>query len=181
MTTNGNGGLYGIVAEFEDADSLLVAARQTREAGYKSVRAFTPYHVEGLADLLEKRINMLPYLIPAALFFGAFMGYILQSYTSVFTYQLNVGGRPPDSWPAFMLITFEIAILTAAFVAFFLMFAQNGLPQPYHPIFNAPNIETASHSRFFLCIEVTDQQFDLENTTAFLQGLEPVAVSEVQI
>lgn len=176
---NKNDELYGLVAEFEDAESLLEAARQTRNAGYVKVRAHTPYYVEGLADILEKRANYLPYLIPLCLAFGAFLGYYLQFYTSVFSYEFNVGGRPLASWPAFMQVTFEVAILTAGVLSVLFLFAQNGLPLPYHPIFNTPNFQNASRSSFFLCIEVTDRQFSLGQTRAFLEELEPVNVSEV--
>jgi hypothetical protein len=180
MTKTGNDTMHGLVAEFEDSQSLMAAARATRDAGYKKVRAYTPYHVEGLADVLGQNMNILPFAIPLGLFFGAFMGYVLQLYTSTGVYEWNIAGRPVVSWPAFMPVTFEVAILTAAIVAVLIMFVHNGLPLPYHPIFNTPNFDTASHSRFFLCIEADDKQFNLEETTAFMQDLAPVKVSEVQ-
>lgn len=182
MSTNGNGTniLYGLTAEFDNPESLMDAALEARGAGYQKLRAHTPFHVEGLADVLEDRINYLPYLIPMAIFFGFFMGYILQAWTSTEVYELNVGGRPLLSIPAFLPVIFEVGILTAGLAAVGFMFAQNGLPLPYHPIFNAENIDTASHSHFFLCIEASDRQFDLQGTKAFLESLEPINVSEVQ-
>lgn len=181
MTTNGNGDLYGLVAEFEDSTSLLAAARQAREAGYEQVRAYTPYPVEGLVDVLDRnRPNVFAYAVPIGLAAGAFVGYILQSYTSVFTYDLNVGGRPLVSWPAFMLVTFELAILFAALTTVIAFFAQNGLPLPYHPIFNTPGADKISSEGFFLCIETRDRRFDVEQTKTFLEQLDPVNVSEVQ-
>lgn len=180
MTTNGDGQLFGLVAEFEDADSLLEAAKQTRAAGYTRVSAYTPYYVEGLADTLEKRANPYPYVVPLALFLGALLGYLLQYGTSTITYELNVGGRPYVSWPAFMLITFEVGILVAGIATVVTLFIGNGLPLPHHPIFNAPNIEAASHSRFFLCIERADKKFNEQRTKEFLHSLEPVDVSGVQ-
>jgi hypothetical protein len=180
MSTNGNGTLYGLTAEFDNPESLMDAAVEARAAGYQKLRAHTPFHVEGLADVLEDRINFLPYLVPAAIFFGFFVGYIIQAWTSTEVYALNVGGRPELSIPAFIPVIFELGILTAGLVAVGFMFAQNGLPLPYHPIFNAENIDTASHSHFFLVIEATDRQFDPQSTKAFLEGLEPINVSEVQ-
>ncbi len=180
MTNNGNDTMYGLVAEFEDSRSLLAAVHRTKEAGYEKVRAYTPYHVEGLAQALGQNLNILPIAIPLGLFFGAFVGYVLQLYTSVNVYEWIIAGRPLASWPAFMPVTFEMSILIAATTVVIIFFAHNGLPLPYHPIFNTPNFDTASHSRFFLCIEADDAQFDLEQTGAFMQELEPIQVSEVQ-
>lgn len=179
MATNGNHDLYGLTAEFDNPESLMEAAREARAAGYTKLRAHTPFHVEGLADTLENRINYLPYVIPMAIFFGFFMGFILQYWTSVNVYQLNVGGRPDVSLPAFIPVIFEMGILIAGLSAVGLMFAQNGLPLPYHPIFNAKNIDSASHSHFFLVIEATDRQFNLQEAKAFLQEMGPINVSEV--
>ena len=92
---------------------------------------------------------------------------------------LNVGGKPFNSVPAFVPITFELTILLAAFGAFFGMLAMNGLPKPYHSIFNTPGFERASQDRFFLAIESRDGKFHPDETRAFLQDQRPVAVSEV--
>ncbi|NJL94070.1 MAG: DUF3341 domain-containing protein [Anaerolineae bacterium] len=172
--------LYGVAAEFESAEQLLDAAREARRAGYRRVRAYSPYYIEGLADVLEKRTNISAWIVPVALLVGAFSGYMLQYWTSTNVYEFNIGGRPVVSWPSFMIITFEAAILFTALALVGTMFAQNALPLPYHPIFNTPNFGEASRSRFFLCIESIDPEFDLQDTAEFLASLEPINVSEVE-
>ncbi|MGF1507638.1 MAG: DUF3341 domain-containing protein [Anaerolineae bacterium] len=171
--------LYGLVAEFEDDESLLEATKQTHDAGYKKFQAYSPYYVEGLGDFFETGINVLPWLVFGGLILGALGGYFLQYYTDVIVYPVNVGGRPFNSWQAFSIITFEAGILTAGLAVAAGMLFSSGLPLPYHPIFNAPGIELASHSRFFLCIEAEDPKFEEGRTRQFLQGLEPTKVSEV--
>lgn len=172
--------MYGLAAEFEDSKSLLSAAREVRAAGYTEVRAFTPYHIEGLSEVLDEKPYLVPYFVVAALFIGAFLAFALQSYTSVTSYPFNVGGRPLNSIPSFMLITFEFAVLLAALASVGGLFLRTGLPLPYHPVFNANNIEEASRSRFFLVVETTDRKFHLTDTRTLLEGLEPVEVSEVE-
>jgi len=171
--------MHGLVAEFTDGEELVKAAGEARAAGYTKVSAYSPYYVHGLSEALEEEDNPVPYLVVMALFIGALIGFGLQFYTSTVSYPFNIGGRPLVSWPSFMPITFELGILFAALTAVGFLFIRIGLPLPYHPIFNAPNIETASSNGFFLCIETGDRNFHLQDTRQFLQGLEPVAVSEV--
>lgn len=173
--------LYGIVAEFDNSHSLVDAAKASREAGYKQVHAYSPYHIEGLAEVLDDdRVNVLRFIVPLALIFGAFLGFLLQYWTSTSVYEFNIGGRPVVSIPAFLPVAFEIMILTAGITTFLAMFISNGLPLPYHPIFNAQNISTASSSGFFLCIDVTDDKFDADETKSFLEAMQPLNVSEVE-
>ena len=174
-----NACVYGLMAEFSDSESLLDAARKTRKAGYKDVQAYTPYWVEGLTDILGKPVNLAPYVVLIGLVLGAFIGFFMQYYTSVYGYPLNVGGRPLNSWPAFILITFELAVLVSGLMVVGALFFQTGLPLPYHPVFNAPNIAEASRSHFFLCIEAKDGRFNPEETKTFLQELGALEVSEV--
>ena len=173
--------LYGLMAEFHDSDELLVAARQTYAAGYREIEAYSPFPVEGLAESLGMRGTRLPLVILGGGILGAAVAFGMQYYAAVISYPLNVGGRPYLSWPSFIPITFELAILGAALAAVFGMFALNGLPQPYHPVFNVPSFELASRSRFFLAIEAKDPEFDLEKTRHFLESLEPIEVSEVPV
>lgn len=172
--------LYGLVAEFNDPADMLRAARQVREAGYTDVSAFTPYRIEGLNRALGKRKSILPWLVVGAIFLGFGAGFLLQYYTDVFSYPVNIGGRPFNSWPAFMIICFELAVLFGAFTAFGGMLVFSELPLPYHPIFNTPRYDLSSNDRFYLCIEVTDSRFNLQRTKQFLLGLGPTAVNEAQ-
>ena len=173
--------LYGLMAEFHDADELLVAAQRTYAAGYREIEAYSPFPVEGLAESLGMRSTRLPLIILGGGILGAAIAFGMQYYAAVISYPLNVGGRPYLSWPSFIPITFELAILGAALAAVFGMFALNGLPQPYHPVFNVPSFELASRSRFFLAIQAKDPEFEIEKTRQFLESLEPIEVSEVPV
>lgn len=172
--------LYGLLAEFENPNDLLVAARQAHEAGYRRMDAYTPFPVEGLAEALGFHRTRLPLLVLLGGLIGCAGGYLLQYYLSAIEYPLNVGGRPLNSWPAFVPVTFELTILVAALAAVFGLLALNGLPMPYHPVFNVPRFALATRDRFFLCIEASDEKFDRETTRYFLERLAPRVVSEVE-
>ncbi len=173
--------LYGLVAEFDNPEDLIDAAKKTRSAGYRAVRAHTPYWVKGLGEALALRSTQpIQWLVLGALVAGIAAAFIMQYYTDVISYPLNVGGRPLNSWPAFMIICFELAVLFGAFAAVGGLLAMNGLPLPYHPIFNTPNFELASGDHFYLVIETGDRQFDLQDTSRFLYSLNPVSVSEAK-
>jgi len=171
--------MYGMTAEFADSEALLEAAHKVREAGYTEVRAFSPYHVDGLSEALEEDYSFMYWIVIGAVILGAIIGFGGQWFLTVFGYEFNIGGRPLVTWPAFLPITFEMAVLTAGITAVGLLFVYTGLPLPYHPIFNTKNIETVTSSKFFLCIETKDKYFHLEKTRAFLETLEPLAISEV--
>jgi len=180
MKTDQPVSMFGLAAEFEDDRQLLKAVRQARAAGYEDINAYTPYYVEGLTEAMgKKQSNINYFLVLIGLAVGALLGFWLQYWTDVINYPINVGGRPFNSWPAFLIITFEAAILFAALTAVAVLFLRSGLPLPYHPIFNAPNIELASSERFFLVVRVQDRNFQLRQTREFLQSLDPVSVSEV--
>jgi hypothetical protein len=180
VDTNKDSHLYGVIAEFETPERLLVAAEKAYEAGYRIMDAYTPYPVEGLAETLGRRGSRLQLIVLGGGILGLIAGFGLQYYSSVIDYPINVGGRPLNSWPAFVPITFELIILFAAFAAVLGMFALNGLPQPYHPVFNAPNFEMASRSHFFLAIEARDPEFHPQLTRRFLENLGATQVSEVE-
>jgi hypothetical protein len=171
--------LYGLLAEFENPAALLSASRQAFLAGYRHMDAYSPFPIEGLAETIGYRKTGLPLLVLIGGILGGAGGYLLQYYSAVIDYPLNVGGRPLHSWPAFIPVTFEMTILLAALVAVLGMLALNGLPMPYHPVFNVPRFALATRDRFFLCVEATDPQFDREATWAFLTGLAAREVHEV--
>jgi hypothetical protein len=177
--------LYGLTAEFEHAEDLIVASRRTREAGYRRVDAYTPFPVEGLEEALGLRDVSVPYVMLAAGIIGCLMGFGLLYYSMVFDYPLNVGGRPGNprdfAWPMYIPITFEITVLTTALTGVVAMFWLNGLPQPYHPVFDAPNFQEATSSRFFLCIEARDPRFEPQETRRFMETLGALRVSEVEL
>ena len=171
--------IYGLMAEFEDPTSLVVAARRSREAGYRRMDAYSPFPIEELTEALGHHHDTLPLLVLIGGIVGGSAGLFLQYYAAVIDYPLNIGGRPLFSWPSFIPVTFEMTILVAAFVAVLGMLGLNGLPMPYHPVFNVERFVNASRNRFFLCIESTDPMFDTQATAQFLESLEPREVNQV--
>ena len=171
--------LNGLLAEFATPEMLLKAASDTSAAGYRSVDAFTPQPVHGLPEALGVQGNRVAMVVLIGAIAGALFGYGLQYYMAGLSYVHNVGGRPVHSWPSFIPVTFETTILFAALSAVIGMFAMNGLPQPYHPVFGASGFDRASQDRFFLWIEAIDPQFDPEETRRFLESFQPLSVEAV--
>lgn len=174
-------GLYGMMAEFDDATAVVVAARRANEAGYRKMDAYTPFPIEELAEALGyKSKGRLPKIVLTGGIVGCVGGFLLQYWCAVIAYPLNVAGRPLNSWPSFIPITFETTVLCAALSTVLGMLALNGLPTPYHPVFNVPEFALATRDRFFLCIESNDPRFDRDGTRRFLEGLGPVGVFDVE-
>lgn len=171
---------YGLIAEFEHSDDLVHAAAAAKDAGYKRMEGYSPFPVHGLSDAIGFRDNRVPWIVFIAGMCGGTFGFFMQYWISVIDLPLNVGGKPLDSIPSFVPITFECTILFAVLSAFGCVLVLNLLPQPYHPIFNAQGFERASQDRFFLCIEADDPLFDEEGTREFLEGLHPTTVSMVE-
>ncbi|HYG62267.1 MAG TPA: DUF3341 domain-containing protein [Thermoanaerobaculia bacterium] len=172
--------IYGIMAEFTSSRELIAAIRRLRQAGYRKLDAFTPYPIEEVVDALDQHHTKLPLMVLIGGILGGLGGYALQYWSQVLVYPMNIGGRPVHSWPAFIVPTFETTILGAALTAVFGMIALNGLPQPYHPVFNVPRFAEASRDRYFLVIEADDPKFDREATRQHLADLNPFEVSEVE-
>jgi hypothetical protein len=170
--------IYGYLAEFEEPDRLLDAARKVKAEGYEVVEAYSPLPLHGLADILGWS-NHLPAIVFVGGVVGACVGFGLQYWVSVIEYPVIVGGKPFNSWPAFVVPTFECTILFAAISAVLGMFWLNGLPQPYHPVFNVSRFVEASRDRFFLMILSRDPRFDMDGTKKFLSGLKPISLEEV--
>jgi Protein of unknown function (DUF3341) len=172
--------IYGVVGEFEDEHQLIHAAEKAREAGYRRVEAYAPFPVEGLSEALGLKRNTVPLITLIGGLCGGLGGFGFQYWVNVISYPINVAGRPLNSWPAFIPVTFELTVLGAALSAVFGMLALNGLPQPYHPLFNVERFSKhATTDRFYLCIEARDKKFHLADAARFLQGLDAHHVTEV--
>ena len=172
--------LHGVMAEFAEPEQLLAATRAAYAAGYRKMDAYSPYDVEGVADALGFHKTWIPLIVLCGGITGALPAYFMQWFSATISYRLNVGGRPPSRWPAFIPIPFELTILFAAIAGILGMLALNGLPKPYHPVFNAPEFQLASQTRFFLCIEADDPAFDMEKVQRFFLSLGPEKVMEVE-
>ena len=172
--------IYGLMAEFADPNELVIAAREAYAAGYRQMDAYSPFPIEELSEAIGFTHSKLPMIVLMGGIAGCIGGFLLQYYISVIDYPINVGGRPYFSWPAFIPPTFETTVLVAALSAVLGMLALNGLPEPYHPVFNVRRFALATRNRFFLCIESRDPKFDRTVTKQFLEGLHPREVSEVE-
>lgn len=173
--------IYGVIAEFKTPEALIAATHAAKHAGYSKMDAFTPFPIEEVIEEVAPGDTGVPRLVLIAGIVGALTGFILQYIGNIIDYPLNIGGRPLNitNWPSMIPITFETGILLAAFTAAISMVVLNGLPMPYHPVFNTPRFERASQDAFFLCIESTDPLFDRAQTSQFLRSLGPQQVSEV--
>jgi hypothetical protein len=172
--------VYGLLAEFDSAEQVLAGAEKSYAAGYRQMDAYSPIPVEGLAEAIGFHRTWVPQLCLLGGLTGCVGGFFLQWWPNVIGYPLNIGGKPHNSWPSFIPITFELTVLFAGLATVFGMLALNGFPEPYHPIFNAPRFEGASRDKFFLCIEARDEKFDAQKTREFLLGLNPQEVSEIE-
>lgn len=173
-------GLYGLMAEFDTAEALIAATQTAYNEGYRKMDAYTPFPVEGLPEALGSHRTWVSTLVFLGGLAGCVGGFGLMYWITCVAYPINVGGRPFYSWPAYIPPTFETTVLLASLTAVIGMLFLNGLPQPYHPVFNVPRFQLASQDRFFLCIEAYDPHFRLDTTRDFLSGLGPVEVTEVE-
>jgi len=171
--------IYGVMAEFDNPTSLVNAAREARERGYRKLDAYSPFPIEALTEALHLPKSKLPLIVLIGGILGGLTGYLMQYYVTVIYFPINIAGRPLHSWPMYIVITFELTILFAAISAVFGLLAVCGLPMPYHPAFNVKRFERASRNSFFLCIEAADPLFDRKGTEDFLESLDAREVCEV--
>lgn len=172
--------LYGLMAEFESPDALIRACEAAHRAGYEKLDAYTPYPIEEVWEALGHHRSRLPAIVLGGGLAGCLGGFLLQYWASAIAYPMNIGGRPLNSWVAFIVPAFETTVLCAALAAVLGMFALNGLPMPYHPAFNVERFAAASRDRYFLLIATRDPLFERQGTEQFLRELEAVEVSEVE-
>jgi hypothetical protein len=170
---------YGLLAEFDSPTALVKAAELTRDAGYKKIDAYSPLPIEGLAEAIGFHHDLVPLVTLIGAIIGGTTGYLMQYWINVINYPLNIGGKPYHSWPSFIVVTFEMTILFGGISAVFGMLALNGLPMPYHPVFNVARFAMASKDRFFLIVFSSDQKYDEVKTWEFLEGLGPKTLVEV--
>jgi len=171
--------IYGLMAEFDNPTDLVAAARKTYDAGYKKIDAYSPFPIEELGEAIGCHKNAVPLVVLIGGILGGLSGYMMQYWIATISYPINIAGRPMHSWPSFIVVTFEMTILFAGIFAVFGMLALNGLPMPYHPVFNVPRFAFATKDRFFLIVFSSDPKYDTAQTRAFLEGLHPRSLSEV--
>ncbi len=171
--------IYGLIAEFDTPTQIVTAARKTYAAGYRKIDAYSPFPVEGLSEAIGFHKDNVALVCLVGGILGLGTAYVLQYWINAIGYPLNVGGRPFHSWPSFIVVCFEMTVLFGGLAAAFGMLAMNGLPMPYHPVFNVPSFSFASRDKFFLVIEAADPMFERSATYQFLSGLEPRVITEV--
>ncbi len=172
--------LYGLMAEFDTSTEIVEAAEKVRDAGYTKTDAYSPFPIHEMDEALGIKRSILPYIVFAGGIVGLLSGFGLQYFTHVIDFPIIVGGRPHFSLPAFVPPAYELTILLASFSAMFGMLLLNGLPKPYHPVFNVPRFNLASREKFFLVIESEDPRFDYDETRSFIESLGPQEVFDVE-
>lgn len=171
--------IWGLLAEFENSEELLQAARKAHKEGYRKMDAYSPFPVADLPESMGVNDNSVALACLVGGILGGLSAYLLQFWITTKAFPINVGGRPLHSWPSYIPVTFEMTVLFASFGAFFGMWALNGLPMPFHPLFSVKRFAGVTRNRFFLCIESADPRFDMVSTREFLMSLNPQSIEEV--
>jgi hypothetical protein len=171
--------IFGLMAEFDNVNDAIVAAQRSYAAGYRKMDAYAPFPVEELSEAIGFHKDGVALVCLVGGLLGCSAAYILQWWINTISYPVNIGGRPLHSWPSFIIVSFEMTILFSGLSAVFGMLSLNGLPMPYHPVFNVPQFEGASRDRFYIVIFSSDKNYDAVRTRQFLEGLSPVSVAEV--
>jgi len=170
---------YGLMAEFDNVNDVITAARRVYGAGYRKIDAYSPFPLEELSEAIGFHKNGVALVCLVGGLLGCFGAFTLQWWINTIGYPVNIGGRPLNSWPSFIIVTFEMTILFSGLSAVFGMLALNGLPMPYHPVFNVPQFESVTKDHFFIVIFSSDKNYDAARTRQFLEGLRPISVAEV--
>ncbi len=174
-------GVYGLLAEFDSVTSLTAAAAAAYKDGWRRLDCYTPYPCEEAAEAIGFHRNYVPLITLVGGLMGCVAMFLMETWINVWAYPLNIAGRPYYSWPAFVVPAYEWTILWAGLTAAFGMLALNGLPAPYHPLFNAPNFRTgATSDKLFLCLEARDPKFSITESRAYLEAMHPVSIVEVE-
>ena len=171
--------IYGLMAEFDTPDEIVAAAKRTHAAGYREIDAYSPYPVEELWEAIGFHHNRVALVVLIGGLIGCMTGYGLQYWVANIAYPTNIGGRPFHSWPSFMVVTFELTILFSVLSAVVGMLALNGLPLPYHPVFNVERFSRVTEDKFFLVFFSSDAKFSVAETRTFLRSLGAKSVEEV--
>jgi hypothetical protein len=171
--------IYGLLAEFDTPTDLVDAAKAAHAAGYRKFDAYSPFPIEEASEAVGFHKSRVPLIVLVGSILGGASGYGLQYWINCISYPLNIGGKPYQSWPAFIVPTFELTILFAGLCGVFGMFALNGLPMPHHPLFNVDRFSLVTRDKFFLCVEAADPKFDMDGTQRFMESLRPTSISEV--
>jgi hypothetical protein len=168
------------MAEFETADALVSAARRAYAEGYRKMDAYSPFPIEALDEAIGIPHTILPWLVFFGGIFGGMAGYGLEYWVSAVNYPIVIGGKPFHSWPNFIPVWFETTVLGASLTAVIGMLGLNGLPQPYHPVFNIEAFrDHAQKDKFYLVVESTDPRFNVQQIKHFFGGVHATNVWEV--
>jgi hypothetical protein len=170
---------YGLMAEFDSAQELVDAARKAHAEGYRKIDAYSPFPIEGLAEAIGFHKDRVALVVLMGGLIGLISAYSLQYWVAVITYPTNIAGKPYHSWPSFIIVSFELTILFAGISALVGMLGLNGLPMPYHPVFNVAEFARASDDKFFLVVFSSDPNYDAARTRSFLAALSPRMIAEV--
>jgi hypothetical protein len=171
---------WGLLAEYQTPDALVRAAAAVRDAGYTRWDAHTPFAVHGLDAAMGIRPTRLPYLVLGAALMGTTGGLLMQWWMNAVNYPIIISGKPFNSIPADIPVTFELTVLLASLTAFIGMLVANGLPRFHHPLFAKNAFRRVTTDGFFLAIEADDPRFEAEATERLLTGAGATRVVPVE-
>ncbi|MEM1127110.1 MAG: DUF3341 domain-containing protein [Bacteroidota bacterium] len=171
--------VYGILAEFEHPGALMSAAKEVRRAGYKRFDTHSPFPIHGMDRAMGLGQSKLGFIVAGGAITGLALAVWLQWWTGAVDYPLNISGKPLFAVEPSMPIMFELTVLFSALAAVAGMFALNGLPRPYNPLFYSERFLRATDDAFFLHIASNDPKFDEERSAALLTKLGALQVETI--